>query len=107
MAKPIPSDLAERAKALGLTIEQAKTLLSCGSPSPEQSAFRLDPANHHIIWDNNRMALKVRIRNQTIYRTLPQTLPEARKERDRILIELKFLGQDFKREMRIKGIRYD
>lgn len=106
-SKPLPTDLAERARSLGLSLSQAKALLNIGTKTPEQSAFRLDPANHHIIWDNNKMALKVRIRNKTIYRPLPQTLPEARKERDRLLIELRFLGQDFMRELREKGIRYD
>jgi DNA-binding transcriptional MerR regulator len=105
-AKPLPLDLALQAKSLGMTLEQAKALLTCGAQTSEQSSFKLDPANHHIVWADNKMSLKVRIRNQTIYRALPQTLPEARMERDRILVELKFLGQDFRRDMRKKGISY-
>ena len=98
-----PEVIAERAAALGLSEAQVKSLLSCGSNTPDERAKRLDPSNHHIIWVDGKPKLRVRIQNKVKLFALPEDPADARAERDRLLIQLGYKGQDFKRELRQKG----
>lgn len=98
-----PEVIAQRAEALGLSEAQVKSLLSCGHNTPDERAKRLDPRNHHIIWVDGKPKLRVRIQNKVKLFALPEDPADARAERDRLLIQLGYKGQDFKRELRQKG----
>lgn len=98
-----PEVIAERAAALGLSQAQVISLLSCGHNTPDERAKRLDPRNHHIIWVDGKPKLRVRIQNKVKLFALPEDPADARAERDRLLIQLGYKGQDFKRELRQKG----
>jgi hypothetical protein len=100
-----PEVIAERAAALGLSEAQVKSLLTCGHNTPNERAARLDPRNHHIIWVDGRPRLRVRIQNKVKLFALPEDIDAMRTERDRLLIQLGYKGQDFKRELRQKGVR--
>jgi hypothetical protein len=100
-----PEVIAERAAALGLSEAQVKSLLSCGHNTPAERAARLDQRNHHIIWVDGKPKLRVRIQNSVKLFSLPEDLDAARAERDRLLVQLGYKGQDFKRELRQKGVR--
>ena len=100
-----PEVIAERAAALGLSEAQVKSLLSCGHNTPNERAARLDPRNHHIIWVDGRPKLRVRIQNKVKLFALPEDIDAMRTERDRLLILLGYKGQDFKRELRQKGVQ--
>ena len=103
---PLPPEvISERAAALGLSEAQVKSLLSCGHNTPNERAARLDPRNHHIIWVDGRPRLRVRIQNKVKLFALPEDIDAMRAERDRLLIQLGYKGQDFKRELRQKGVR--
>ena len=98
-----PEVIAERAAALGLSEAQIKSLLSCGFNTPDERAKRLDQRNHHIVWVDGKPKLRVRIQNKVKLFALPKDPADARAERDRLLIQLGYKGQDFKRELRQKG----
>jgi hypothetical protein len=100
-----PEVIAERAAALGLSEAQVKSLLTCGHNTPNERAARLDPRNHHIIWVDGRPRLRVRIQNKVKLFALPEDIDAMRTERDRLLIQLGYKGQDFKRELRQKGVQ--
>lgn len=98
-----PEVIAERAAALGLSETQVKSLLSCGHNTPSERAARLDQRNHHIVWVDGKPKLRVRLQHRTHLLDLPEDLDAARAERDRLLIQLGYKGQDFIRELRQKG----
>jgi len=98
-----PEVIAERAAALGLSQAQAASLLSCGHNTPKERAARLDQRNHHIVWVDGKPKLRIRIAHRVKLFNLPEDLDAARAERDRLLIQLGYKGQDFKRELRQKG----
>jgi hypothetical protein len=100
-----PEVIAERAAALGLSEAQVKSLLTCGHNTPNERAARLDPRNHHIIWVDGKPKLRVRIQNKVKLFALPEDIDAMRTERDSLLIQLGYKGQDFKRELRQKGVR--
>jgi hypothetical protein len=99
-----PEVIAERAAALGLSEAQVKSLLSCGHNTPNERAARLDQRNHHIVWVDGKPKLRVRIAHRVKLFSLPEDLDAARAERDRLLIQLGYKGQDFRRELRQKGV---
>jgi hypothetical protein len=100
-----PEIIAERAAALGLSDAQVKSLLSCGQNTPQERAAHLDQRNHHIRWVDGKPKLRVRIDHRVKLFPLPEDLDAMRAERDRLLIQLGYKGQDFKRELRQKGVR--
>lgn len=80
-------DLNARAAAWGMSPLALANLLKCGKGA---KGIHIDPENHHLRFEGEKIFLRVRIKCQSIEERLPSDLAKAREARDKRLLELGF-----------------
>jgi hypothetical protein len=85
-------EIEQRAKAWGMTPKALAKLLECGKGA---KGLAVDPDNHHLRFEADKIFLRVRIANRHIEERLPSDLAKAREARDKRLKQLGFNHQLF------------
>jgi len=87
-------ELQQRAAAWGMTPQALAKLLACGKGA---KGLAVDPDNHHLRFEADKVFLRVRIGRKHIEERLPSDLAKAREARDKRLMQLGFNHQLFMR----------
>lgn len=91
--------LRDRAKAWAMKVSTLRALMKVGKEKDPRHAMN-NPLNHHLIFESDKIFLRVRIRGRTIQEQLHPYIDVARRQRDQRLIALGYQGQDFLKQQR-------
>ena len=82
-----------------MKVSSLRALLKVGKEKDPRHAMN-NPDNHHLIFESDKIFLRVRINGRIIQEQLHPYIDVARRMRDQRLIALGYKGQDFLRQQR-------
>ena len=91
--------LRDRAKAWGMKVSSLRALLKVGKEKDPRHAMN-NPENHHLIFESDKIFLRVRVAGRVIQEQLHPYIDVARRQRDQRLIALGYKGQTFLKQQR-------